>query len=134
MKRTLKLACLSFGLGMLMLVVSAMAQNTSTADLHGTVKDPSGAAVPNAKITVRDDSRNIERTVQSNGQGESCFALLPPGTYTMTVQGAGFAKLTAKDVRLTIGQTAELPIGLKLASAATEVTVSAAGDLVETQR
>ncbi|MCU1310001.1 MAG: hypothetical protein JWO20_1126 [Candidatus Angelobacter sp.] len=132
MKRIVNLACAI--LAMLMLVMSAMAQNTSSADLHGTVKDPSGAAVPNATITVRDDSRNIERTVQSNGQGEYLFALLPPGNYTMTVQGAGFAKLTAKDVRLTIGQSAELPIGLKLASSSTDVTVSAAGELVETSR
>src|SRR4051812_31439653 len=114
MKRTARLAC--FVLGMLMLVVSAMAQNTSTADLHGTVKDPNGAVVPNATITMRDDAHNIERTVQSNAQGEYLFSLLPPGTHTMTVQGSGFAKLTAKDVKLTIGQSAELPIGLKLAS------------------
>src|SRR5437879_816856 len=113
--RILKLACSSFVLGMLMLVVSAAAQNVSTADLRGTVKDPNGAVVTNATVTMRDDAKNISRTAKTDASGDYLFSQLPPGNYTMTVEASGFSKTTVKSFNLTVGQSAELPIGLKLA-------------------
>ena len=49
----------------LILAASAIAQTAATADLHGTVKDPNGAVIQNATITVRDEARNFERSAQS---------------------------------------------------------------------
>ena len=61
-------------------------------------------------------------------------SLLPPGHYTLTVEAPGFSKLVAKDVGVTVGQKAEFPVELKLATAVTEVTVTGEAALVETQR
>jgi hypothetical protein len=111
----------------------ALAQSIASAQLSGTVRDPKGAAVTNATITVRDASRNLERVARSNSNGDYQFLQLPPGQYSVTVEAQGFAKYTAQSVRLTVGQTAELPVTLSISS--TEVLdVSAETDVVETQR
>lgn len=112
----------------------ALAQSVATAELHVTVKDPSGGLVTNATVTVRDDARNFQRIVKDAADGEYQLLLLPPGLYTVTVDASGFARLIAKDVRVTVGQRAELPVELKLVGATAEVTVSGAAEIVETQR
>ncbi|HEX3585305.1 MAG TPA: carboxypeptidase-like regulatory domain-containing protein, partial [Candidatus Angelobacter sp.] len=103
---------------------SAFSQTAATADLHGTVKDPHGAVIQNATITVRDDARNFERTVQSDASGSFTLLSLPPGHYKLTVDAKGFAKYVAKDVGLTVGQAAEYPVAMRLPTAETEVTVT----------
>src|SRR5437868_15466316 len=89
------------------------AQNISTAELHGTVHDSTGAVIPNATITISDASKGFTRTTTSDGQGEYQLLLLPPGTYVLTVTSPVVAKLTESDVVLTAGERAE--VGLTLA-------------------
>src|SRR6266852_5125189 len=74
--------------------VRLQGQNISTAELHGTVHDSSGAVIPNAVITIADASKGFSRATASDGQGEYQLLLLPPGTYVLTVTSPGFAKLT----------------------------------------
>jgi outer membrane receptor protein involved in Fe transport len=109
------------------------AQNISTAELHGTVHDSSGAVIPNAEITITDASKGFTRTTTSDGQGEYRLLLLPPGTYLLTVTSAGFAKLTESNVVLTVGERAELRLTLAVGGSET-VNVTAGADLIETQR
>ena len=71
---------------------AALAQSISSAQLSGTVKDPKGAVVANATITVRDASRNFERAARSDTNGDYQFLQLPPGQYTVTVEAPGFAR------------------------------------------
>ncbi|MBI2681842.1 MAG: TonB-dependent receptor [Acidobacteriales bacterium] len=131
MMRSIRLACWTF---LLLLTTGAFAQSTATADLRGTVRDPNGAVVAGANLTLRDDARNFERTTTTTSEGEYFFALVPPGNYTLTVDASGFGKLTAKDVKLTIGSTAEYNVALKVATATTELTVSATAELIETSK
>src|SRR5689334_12351012 len=118
----------------LFLALSASAQTAATADLHGTVKDPNGAVIQGATVTVRDAARNFERSAQTNEAGYYTLLSLPPGHYTLTVTATGFAKLTAKDVGLTVGQAADYPVILRLPTAETEVTVTGEPLLVETAK
>ena len=113
--------------------VSLRAQNISTAELHGTIHDPSGAVVPNAAITIDDPSKGFSRTTTSDGAGNFQLLLLPPGTYEVTVTAPGFAKLTEKNVVLTVGERAELRPTLAISGSET-VNVNASADIVETQR
>ena len=87
---------------------SLRAQNISTAELHGTVHDSSGAVIPNATITITDASKGFTRATTSDGQGEYQLLLLPPGTYVLSATSPGFAKLTQSNVVLTVGERAEL--------------------------
>jgi carboxypeptidase family protein/TonB-dependent receptor-like protein len=113
---------------------SVFSQTAATADLHGTVKDLNGAVVQNATITVRDEARNFERTVQSDASGSYTLLSLPPGHYTLKVEAKGFARYMAKDVGLTVGQAADYPVTLQLPTAQTEVTVTGEPLLVETAK
>src|SRR5947209_7230756 len=114
--------------------VSAFAQTAATADLRGKIKDPNGAVIPSATVTLRDEARNFERTVQTNAGGDYVLLSIPPGRYTLTVTAKGFAKAVAKNVALTVGQAAEYPITLQLATAESEVTVTAEPLLIETAK
>ncbi|MGZ4835796.1 MAG: outer membrane beta-barrel protein, partial [Terriglobales bacterium] len=132
MKQAMK-ACLVI-FTMLLMAGNAAAQSAATAQLHVTVKDPKGAVVKNATVTARDDARNTERVATNNVEGEYQILAIPPGQYTITVQAPGFAKTVARDVALTIGQTAEVPVTLQIASVESVIDVSTEAELVETQR
>jgi outer membrane receptor protein involved in Fe transport len=112
---------------------SVQAQNISTAELHGTVHDSSGAVIPNAVIGLVDASKGFSRTTTSDGQGEYQLLLLPPGTYVLTVTSPGFAKLTESNVVLTVGERAELRLTLAVGGSET-IDVTAGADIIETQR
>jgi outer membrane receptor protein involved in Fe transport len=118
---------------MVTLVAPTMAQNIATAQLNGTVHDPSGAVVPGATITVTDASKGITRSTTSDAQGSYQFLLLPPGTYVVTATAPGFGKLTSSNVVLTVGETAQLTLTL-LISQSVEVNVTSGAELIETQR
>lgn len=132
MKLIVKIACVITL--MAMCCVSALGQGSATADLRGTVKDPGGAVISNATVTAKDEARGTERTVTSDSEGNYHFAQLPPGTYTVTVDASGFSKLVNRNVTLTVGQQAELPVAMKVSGGATETTVTADAELVETQK
>src|SRR5271157_2025327 len=117
-----------------LLSIGAAAQSVATAELHVMVKDPNGRLVTNAKVTVRDESRGIERSLENRPDGEYPFLSLPPGQYAVTVEAGGFATATAVGVRVTVGQAAELPITLSVSGQKTEVTVSGETEMVETQQ
>jgi len=119
---------------MLGLTIFGFAQGAATGDLHVTVKDPKGSVVTDATVTARDPAKGLERSGKGNGQGEYSILLLPPATYQVTVEAAGFAKATVENVAITVGQLADLPITLALAGAQEVVTVSAGADLIETSR
>src|SRR5581483_8840623 len=110
----------------------ALAQ--STAELHVTVKDPNGALLNNATVTVSNPARNFVRSTSLSLEGKYQFLSLPPGTYQVTVEAPGFAKSVAQGVTVTVGQRAELPIALQLAAVSEVVNITADAALVETQR
>ena len=111
-----------------------LAQNIATANLRGVVHDQNGAVIQNAKVTARLAAQNLERATQSNSDGEYVFLNLPPGSYSIETEAPGFAKLVQSPVVLTVGQDADLPLNLRVAATAEEVTVQAGAELVETQR
>jgi carboxypeptidase family protein/TonB-dependent receptor-like protein len=123
-----------FALFVFFLTVSAIGQTAATADLHGTVKDPNGAVVQGATVTVRDEARNFERAAQTNELGYFTLLSLPPGHYTLSVTAKGFAKMVAKDVGLTVGQVADYPVTMQLPTTETEVLVTGEPLLVETAK
>ena len=90
---------------LLLLAASAIAQET-TGGLQGTVKDPSGATVPNAKVVVTTSTLVGEKQVVTDTSGYYRFANLPPGNYLITVTATGFE--TAKR-ELEIWKSATCP-------------------------
>ena len=129
---TLRLFC--FAIFFLLIRQLTFAQGAATGDLHVSVKDPKGSVVTNATVTVRDVAKGLERAGTSDGQGGYSVQQLAPGTYSVTVEGPGFAKTEAAGVAITVGEMAELPVTLAVAGGKEIVEVSAQADIVETSR
>jgi len=107
----------------------------AAADLQGTIKDSTGAVVPNATITVRNPGTNISRTGVSNEEGFYRIVNLPPGDYEITVEAANFKKAVLTKVNLTVGQTAKVDVALEPGQISESVTISdATSEIVETSK
>jgi hypothetical protein len=132
MKATLHLICLF--LILLLISPSGFAQGVATGDLRVVLKDPKGSVVTNATVTVRDAAKGLERAGSGDGEGGYSVRQLAPGTYSVTVEAPGFAKVEATDVTITVGQMATLPVALRLATGKEIVEVNAQAELVETAR
>lgn len=133
LKRMLLFLCLVgvFGLGTT--VASAQAQSAS-ADLTGTVADPSRAYIGGATITVTNIATGLQRTAATDPTGTYRIPLLPPGEYEIKAEMNGFAPQRRRGVALTVGQTVnisfELAIGIKSEVEVVETSLP----LIETER
>ncbi|MFZ0958485.1 MAG: carboxypeptidase regulatory-like domain-containing protein, partial [Candidatus Sulfotelmatobacter sp.] len=99
------------------------AQNVSTANLRGTVKNGSGSGVEAATVTVRDDAHSLQRTTQTDAAGSYDLPLLPPGIYTVTADANGYSKISVANVVLTVGEDAVIPLMLGAPEAVVTVVV-----------
>ena len=118
-------------LSLLVLVFAATAFSQTTASIQGTVSDQSGAAVVGAKVTVKNTAMGIERTTQTNSTGAYEVPALPPGTYSVQVEIAGFETQLAKNLILQVSQNSVQNFGLKVASTSEVVTVEATAPAIE---
>src|SRR5712691_1051478 len=111
------------------LLVSGIANGQSqsnAADLQGYVRDPQGAVVVGATVTVRNPATNFTREATTNDEGYYQITNLPPGNYEVTVEAAGFSKGRVPSVTLTVGQRADLDIPLSPGSVGATVDISSA--------
>jgi len=112
--------------------VATHAQQT-TGNVRGIVKDPTGAVVPNAKVTITNKATANSTTAQTTDEGEYQFNNLLPGEYTVSVEAANFKTLTLNDVRVELNQTTDVPTELQVGLQGEVVEVSAGGaELVDT--
>jgi hypothetical protein len=111
-------------------VATATAQET-TGGLQGTVKDPSGAVVPNATVTVSGPALIGDKTQTSDSTGYYRFANLPPGTYTVKVTAAQFSALSHTGIVIEVGHLPTLDIALKIGAVETTVEVSSAAPTID---
>ncbi len=120
---TLALVTLAPGFGQSLAGLSA---------LSGTVRDKSGASVPEASVTISNPSLGIERKTVTGPDGYFLAPSLPPSsTYEVTVEKGGFSKYAAKGIQLIVGQNVTLTVDLAVSQQAETVIVNAATPLVE---
>src|ERR1700730_18240442 len=120
---------LALSLSILLLAPSDRAQSSGT--IEGTVKDASGAAIPNATIEIHNPVSQFERSTTTDADGKFRFTSVPFNPYHLVVTASGFAGF-AQDVDVRSVVTVSLTASLKVASAETSVTVQGeAGDLIE---
>ena len=92
----------------------AFGQVATTGKITGTVSDSSGAAVPSAAVAVKSTALFAQRTATSGADGNYSFDLLPPGTYELTITGAGFRTFSETGIVLTAGFTATINAKLQV--------------------
>ena len=102
--------------------------------INGTVRDPSGAAVPNAKVVVKNQANGTERKVTTNGQAAFYSVTnIPPGMYNVSVTASGFKKYESNNNKLDPSSTLAVDTLLTLGSASETVEVSAAATQLQTE-
>src|SRR5712691_6224241 len=118
--------------GLVVLLSSALFAQLPTSTLNGTVTDPQGAAVTNAKVILTSLATSAAREATSNAQGFYTFANVAPGDYRVDVESPTFAKAEVKEVRLEVGLASTVDVKLSPATVGQVVTVQTTEVQVDT--
>jgi hypothetical protein len=128
MLQRLALSLLS-GLLLAILGTYALGQ-AATGGVNGTVADSSGAVIPGATVTLRNNDTNVEQVVKTNANGGFVFVNVTPGNYSLRVQSGGF-KVWATNFRVGISQIVTQSPVLSLGTVSQTVEVNSRGALLE---
>jgi hypothetical protein len=102
------------------------------AGLQGLVTDPSGAAVPNAQVTLRNEETGQSQTTSTDAQGAYRFNNISPGNSGLFVQAMGFQRFNLSNVYLGVNRVNEINATLRLGSVSATVEVRAKAPQLET--
>src|SRR5215216_8040464 len=130
-QRRIQTAICSFAT-VLILCTSAFAQGR-VGTIQGTVTDPNGAVVPNAKITITQSVTAYNQTAQTDDDGVFKLVNIPFNTYTVRAEAAGF-EAVEQSIDLESGIPLNVDLALALAGASETVTVSSSEAAIETDR
>ena len=119
------LLCLSFTL--------PAAAQTATAELSGTVSDPTGATVPNAKVTIANAQTGLSREATTGQNGNYLFTILQPGTYNLSVEAQGFRRTVQNNIELQVNQRAEVNLQLQVGQVTDTLEVTGTAPLLEAE-
>jgi hypothetical protein len=112
--------------------VLVWAQGSYRAQLRGVVSDPTGAAVANATVTIRNTGTNISSSAQTDAKGSYYFTGLTPASYVVTAEAAGFRSAERTGVVLAVDQESSLNFKLEVAGAMATMTVTSTQPLLDT--
>src|SRR5882762_6943868 len=119
-------------LALLCLPSAARAQDTGS--ITGTVRDSSGAVVPDAEVKLTSGAIGLTRPMTTNGDGDFLAAALPPGTYDLLVTAKGFKTFEAKGIIVRVAQKARVDVTLQVGQVSENVVVEGSNVAqVETQ-
>src|SRR6266851_8731212 len=110
MRRTSTLSALLF----FTLVARLWGQASSTGAINGTVTDPSGQVVANARVILLNEPTNIQTTAATNAQGQYHFLNLQPSTYSIAVESSGFKSVRIAPFRVNVNQTVTEDVMLQI--------------------
>src|SRR6201993_311504 len=126
--RLASLAVMALGLS-----APGWAQGGATGAITGTVQDPSGAYVSNAEVRITNqDTSVLERTVRTEADGSFTAPLLPVGTYTVSVQAAGFSEGKFQNIVVRVTETTRMIAKLTTQAVQEHVEVQAQVQTVDT--
>jgi len=112
---------------------SASAQQVF-GSIIGTVTDPSGSAVNNAKVTITDTTKGTSSEVMTNDSGQYTKGQLIPDVYKVSIEAPGFQKVVSNDLTVQVDQSTQFNATLTVGNVNQEVEVTAAAPLLQTDR
>jgi hypothetical protein len=124
-------ASLMLAICLTLLRTSGSAQD-ATGKIEGIVKDPQGAVVPNARVTISHLGTGAERSGKSDSGGTFSFALLPIGQYRLTVEASNFSKHVREPITLNVNDGLRLTVDLRIGTSQETIQVSDDAPMVET--
>jgi len=115
----------------LILLASTCFAQQLTGTLSATVQDSAGAVVPNAKVTMKNDASGDVRTTVSNGTGYFTVTAVQPGTYSVSIEAAGFKTWEQTGIEFSQGDSKTLPnVKLEVGKVTETVEIKAGADVV----
>jgi Carboxypeptidase regulatory-like domain len=115
------------------MTVPAFGQGGATGAITGTVEDPSGAVIAKADVRMTNQDTNVlERTVTTGPDGTFTAPLLPVGTYTVSIQSAGFAEGKYLNVGVRVTETTRMIAKLSTKAVQQKIEVEAAVQAIDT--
>src|SRR5260221_9259642 len=127
----LKLLATALMAGLVIFSVAPTALAQSTGAIQGTVADATGAVVPNANVSVRNEATGEERLVQTDAAGLYSVPSLTLGRYRVEVKSPGMQTVAASGIVLEVGSTVTQNFTLRVASASEIVEITATAPVVE---
>lgn len=97
-------------LALLVALPALAAGQATTGTVRGTVRDPQGAVVPGAAVTVRNTDTNIARTATTGDHGEYLVTNLPTGNYEVVAELTGFTRIVRAGITLAVNQDAVVDV------------------------
>jgi hypothetical protein len=104
-----------------------------TGTIAGSVTDPSGAVVPQAKITITNVGTSIKQNLQSDGGGNFVASAVPFGTYVVSASASGFAETKSQQIILNVGGTIHVNLSLAITGTDQKVDVTGTSTTVDTE-
>ncbi len=114
-------------------VAAAMAFAQTGGQITGEARDPSGALVPSASVTVTNTATAVSRTTTTNASGIYAFPDLTPGTYDVKVAAPGFDTIVKANIPLQVQQTARIDFILAVGQSTQRVEVAANAAMLTTE-
>src|SRR5687768_13083847 len=124
MKKTSR-SLIAIAFGILLALTQLTVAQTGTISLNGQVKDPHGASLPGATVTLYRRERSFSLTTVTDSTGSYRFERLAPGEYLVEAEAEGLASASAKEIVVERGQAATLDIPLELSGVRGNVVVTA---------
>ena len=112
----------------LLLSLQALAQTATTSSISGLVTDAEGGVIPNATVTLKDKSTQLERTATTNDEGRYVFANIDAGVYELTVSANGFKKADIAELKADVTKTVSQDFRLEAGAVSEIVTVNAGAE------
>lgn len=128
------LRILGTALALQLLLASSVFSQAVNGTLLGTITDSSGGLVPNAKVTILEQNKNISRSTNTNESGNYIFPDVPPGMYTVSAEIAGFKRSARSNVEVQINTSPRVDLSLTPGNVAESIEVTAATPLLQTDR
>src|SRR5262245_28828366 len=114
--------------------VIVLAAQSTKVELTGLVRDPAGLPIEGAAVRLLNVNTQLEQSTNSTADGTYHFFALLPGTYTISVEKAGFAALRRDGISLRVGDQIALDLTLRIGNVTESVNVTAAAPLLQSTR
>src|SRR5690349_22195804 len=117
-------ACFVLALGLSFASTAWGQAQITSGTVQGDVLDEKGGSVAGATVEAKNLDTNFTQTDTTNTDGHFAFLSLAPGRYTLTISKSGFATVLQQNVNLTVGQTLNIPVTMKVSSVAQQIDVT----------
>jgi hypothetical protein len=114
-----------------LVVLIAASAFSQTAQITGTVTDPTGAVVPGAKVVATNVNTGVARDSITNDSGNYLVTALLPGMYTVTAEAAGFKQVKRDQINLAVDQVGRIDFTMEVGALQETVTVQASAVLLD---